>query len=96
MPISRFVKEFNRLSELSAKALSFLVHTVGSKLERSNFTSLYSSTEYLQLNDKLTQNNSTRIIPKISSVKSLLNGHLAALRSLAKRLAKDIRRQRIK
>ena len=89
MPISRFVKEFNRLSELSAKAFVILSAHRGSKLERSNFTSLYSSTEYLQLNDKLTQNNSTRIIPKISSVKSLLNGHLAALRSLAKRLAKE-------
>ena len=89
MPISRFVKEFNRLSELSAKAFVILSAHRGSKLERSNFTSLYSSTEYLQLNDKLTQNNSTRIIPKTSSVKSLLNGHLAALRSLAKRLAKE-------
>ena len=89
MPISRFVKEFNRLSELSAKAFVILSAHRGSKLERSNFTSLYSSTEYLQLNDKLTHNNSTRIIPKISSVKSLLNGHLAALRSLAKRLAKE-------
>jgi len=89
MPICRFVKEFNRLSELSAKAFVILSAHRGSKLERRNFTSLYSSTEYFQLNDKLTPNNSTRIIPKISSLKSLLNGHLAAVRSLAKRLTKE-------
>lgn len=89
MPTSRFVKDFNRLSMLSAKAFVILSAHRGSKLERSNFTSLYSSTEYFQLNDKLTPNNSTRIIPKISSMKSLLNGHLAAVRSLAKRLAKE-------
>ncbi|WP_374483678.1 hypothetical protein [Zoogloea sp.] len=89
MPIFNFVKNFNRLAELSAQAFVILSGHRGSKMERINFTSLYSSPEYFQLNDKLTKNNSTRIISKTSSLNSLLDGHLAATRSLAKRLAKD-------
>ncbi|WP_298622492.1 hypothetical protein [uncultured Zoogloea sp.] len=89
MPIFSFVKDFNRLSELSASAFVILSAHRGSKLERINFSSLYSSPKYFQVNDKLTKNNSTRIIPKTSSLNSLLNSHLAAIRSLGKRLAKD-------
>lgn len=89
MLIFNFIKDFNRLSELSAQAFVILSAHRGSKMERINFTSLYSSPEYFQLNDKLTRNNSTRLIPKTSYLKSLLDGHLAAIRSLAKRLAKD-------
>lgn len=89
MPICRFVKEFNRLSELSARAFVILSGHRGSKLERSNFTALFSSPEYFQLNDKLTTKSSTRVIPKISSLKLLLDCHLSAVASLAKRLAKE-------
>lgn len=89
MPIVNFVKDFNRLAKLNAHAFVILSAHRGSKLERINFTSLYSSPKYLQINDKLTKNNCTRLIPKTSSLKSLLDGHLAAIRSLVKRLAKD-------
>ncbi len=89
MPIFNFVKDYNRLAELGAQAFVILSGHRGSKMERINFTSLYSSPDYFQLNDKLTKNNSTRIIPKTSSLNSLLDGHLASIRSLAKRLAKD-------